>query len=1475
MRLNYKNFFITIALLIGITFTAFISNNKAKASDENSFSVSTITRSHELVSEKYLEAYSITNNNQEEIYITNVNSNAPYYGQNKRENAVDGNFNTFWETNKVNTIDFKNEFVIELNKETTINRLVFATRRDGSEKKGFPLEATFYISNDGIEYTKIGVGKTSLTDKVLLYTFDKNYTFKFFKFEYTDINPELTKHASASEFILLKPEEKEVVAIRNLFSDYKKSIIKEEYNDIEVINNLRELVIDNPIYETVLKDNLDRAESILENSIIFDVSNREFSTGNLTSKKIKQVGSIADFRRKLKHTWQGTDRQATGIFGNPGDEITVYVEANENDPLPQICFTQYIATYHGWQETKSLTVGENKFIVPNLYKDSYASYGESIPGGPIYLINPYTSDEQSQNVKIYIEGGEDFPIFYEGDNEYDFKDELANYLEKYYANREKYHNLCEIVSDNVILTIQATRADYFYNSKNYDVVKTCENWDLFIRSIHEFDGVTLNENDKYYDPRANYYNVNIRIMQPFGSAYAYTEHIGIQIGTWQDIAITGENLSWGYAHEIGHMLAMGEREIGEVTNNMHSQFNQAYLERNGARGNTNTFKDYFFSDDAEARKTYNDLPLIEKSLLWWNIEVMYPGYWGRLNNLYRYQTLTTDLNKIEKHVYFSSIATGVDMSYYFIRTGFDAWGKFDENNMSDNFKKLMKELKDNNTIKEEEKKLWYFDSMSATYNYEMGNELNIYSNDIAIDILGVSKESDGYLIILPNKGTQIAHLGYEIYEGTPDNLKLIAFTYGNTYKDSKTYTDGYIPSYYIKAIDRRLNSTKLSLPYTIADNTNNVCKINDTYYTSLKEAISKANDADTIYLLSDIKEDNIVIDKNITITIAENLNKNIIIYKLTNNPIFKVNANVTFTLKGNDNYKLVIDGNNTSLAGRIIYSNGGLNLDNIEVKNIISSTSDGGIIYNSSNGSVNISNSKFSNIKANGKGAILYNANASINLTNTIFDSNSANDGGAFYSLSANIKITDCSFINNSAKTGGVAVTNNSGNVVVDNTSFINNKATSMGGVAFTQANWTITRSIFTGNISNGDAGVFYAQYMSNINLSECEINNNEAKSNGGVVFGNQYSVVGVTNCTIFDNKASKGNIIFMNQAYDRTLTIITNGNKMSGSIWIGSKHTINIKGSLDNLYLEIGTTKAIGQIVLNTEVELDDNFSKYFDLEFETKNKYSLELKENLKSLALIEGSYTINLEILDETKPYLEVKYNDNITLPTFDNNLDGYKFLYWQYNGKNYNPGENITIVGNYPIIAIFEQYKFPFIISTAENIVESSKMYQDGDKVDLNYLTFTITGKRITGWIYKGKVYDSNDTITFDSRYQEISPILTNTNKITVIINNESHVLNGEFLPGDIINLSDLEKQFSKPISAFIYNGIEYKITDSIVIADGVYTIEAILEDDVEEVPPTPSTPDDKNNVYIYIVLGVVVTIVLAGTLTFVFIKKRKN
>ncbi len=102
------------------------------------------------------------------------------------------------------------------------------------------------------------------------------------------------------------------------------------------------------------------------------------SSKNKKTSKAKKVITVAQngnthakARDNLKMTYFGTDYQSTGIVAKPGEEFVVYVQAEENVPLPTIAFSQHEGFYSNWVRWYQLKPGKNVITVPEIYSNSW------------------------------------------------------------------------------------------------------------------------------------------------------------------------------------------------------------------------------------------------------------------------------------------------------------------------------------------------------------------------------------------------------------------------------------------------------------------------------------------------------------------------------------------------------------------------------------------------------------------------------------------------------------------------------------------------------------------------------------------------------------------------------------------------------------------------------------------------------------------------------------------------------------------------------------------------------------------------------------------------------------------------------------------------------------------------------------------------------------------------------------------------
>ena len=213
---------------------------------------------------------------------------------------------------------------------------------------------------------------------------------------------------------------------------------------------------------------------------------------------------------------------------------------------------------------------------------------------------------------------------------------------------------------------------------------------------------------------------------------------------------------------------------------------------------------------------------------------------------------------------------------------------------------------------------------------------------------------------------------------------------------------------------------------------------------------------------------------------------------------------------------------------------------------------DGGAVYtviNSAN--LIISNSTFTNNKADDGGAILTFSPTSV--SDCSFTNNTANRAGAIWTQCDNSTVKNCNFTNNNAaKDGGaIYVAVKCINQTISNSTFTNNKATDGGAIltfsptsvsdcSFTNntancagAIWmqgvdsTIMNCRFTNNTASTRAGAVIMTSTKNSNVKNCNFTGNTAKEEGGAISWDYNNNGNVENSYFINNSADKGGAMY------------------------------------------------------------------------------------------------------------------------------------------------------------------------------------------------------------------------------------------------------------------------------------------------------------------------------------------------------------
>ena len=740
-----------------------IDNAKILLTKDSIEATTALTRAFEhYTNEAYNERFKIDRSK-----IKKISTNGGHYVRQVIENAIDDNLDTYWETSKANTSTFNNEVEVEFNETVEINRIAYGARK--SDRKGFAEEFEIYGSktSKGDTYELVATGKYNTVSGLVEAKFETN-EFKRIKFKFKKSNQ---NWASLSEIAFYK-EDKLSDKIDNLFTNNLMNELSEEFNTLEKLTALENEVNSHPAADT-FKEKIEIAKEVL--------TGKQKTTKVIT---LEQRGDMSTHARQNLRIPLGNNNLPTGISATPGETIVVYVEPAGDGTVPSLLFTQHEASYAKWGTEVKLKPGKNVIEVPSIGADLNIT-----KGGPIYLRNPYTAKQQGKAPVVRFEGGQLFPMATKDTDPEEFKQFLEEYKLKMDEDKEENPNVkerkvvdvVEIVSDHIVFTGTASEAynQFVLNDKN--PLDTIEGYDYMMNKV--FLEYGLDGRSEIHDPK----NIreNIRLMQPYGAMYAASDHTGIQRGTVAHMLsdFRKVNPGWGIIHEIGHRMAVSEREYGEVTNNMLAMAMSIEWNQMDTRIPFETIYKYVIEEN---KVSMTDVGLFDRLGAFWQLELAHPGYWTELNSLYRERKVTLtngDNSKQQYLVKFSSEVLGVDLSSHFARHGFTV--------NSETREELKAKYPASN-------KVWYLNNSLVGYK---GNGISDKNAKIETSI-SQDKTNNSNIIEfnIDNEYTNDL-LGYEVYR----DGELIGFTSTNKFTDTEINTDENY-TYTIVAYDKKLNT---------------------------------------------------------------------------------------------------------------------------------------------------------------------------------------------------------------------------------------------------------------------------------------------------------------------------------------------------------------------------------------------------------------------------------------------------------------------------------------------------------------------------------------------------------------------------------------------------------------------------------------------------------------------------------------------
>ena len=246
------------------------------------------------------------------------------------------------------------------------------------------------------------------------------------------------------------------------------------------------------------------------------------------------------------------------------------------------------------------------------------------------------------------------------------------------------------------------------------------------------------------------------------------------------------------------------------------------------------------------------------------------------------------------------------------------------------------------------------------------------------------------------------------------------------------------------------------------------------YYTSLEEAVEKADKGTEIVVLDNITVNSpMVLSENVTLTSE----KAVTITRgtdFTTGSMFEVTEG-TFGVQGTSEARITIDGNvgeNSSINVRAFYVKSGqqFNLEYVTVQNF-HTTGDGGAVRGTTNSDINVQNCEFTGNQANVGGAIHVLKGVTVTSNNCTFSGNSSTgNGGAVYCAGI-FDDTNSRYTENAGKNGGAIIAINGGQITLAgtdvNAKFSDNTATTKGNAIFVQGDGSIAS--VAGYVFEGD----------------------------------------------------------------------------------------------------------------------------------------------------------------------------------------------------------------------------------------------------------------------------------------------------------------------------------------------------------------------------------------------------------------------
>lgn len=692
--------------------------------------------------------------------IESYETNGGQYQSSSLDKAFDNSLTTHWETKRSNSSSFKNYIEVTFNESKEFNRIVYKGRTSGAPAKGYPTKFEVYAAtSDTGAYQLVGQGTSPSSTKRMEFRMPNNVTAKKVKFVFVEAKD---GWASAGDLGFYK-EDVFLDNVDNLFTDktYTKlaSFVTED-----LLSQMESLVQTHPMksnYESVIQT----ARNVF-NGEVNEIKNYVLDQRGFANSDAWNTGRDQCYQLSM--------HLPTGLYYKPGETFILDVEVDNTSKLPSILFGQNY-NVKGGDQVVELKPGRNVIKVR-----------DDIYGGGVYFINRYTAEEQGAAPKISIkQGGAKLPVFTDGDNEEEFKEELRAYLaEMRNVNVDGkiiMPNMVQLVSEHTMVLGLATAAETVYLNESRSPQYAVSKWEEMLMSDYALLGYTEDATEQKNRIPKNRLLCRTTVSGMWAG--------GGQIGLSSPKELLSGNFGWGVFHETGHVVEINKLRVLELTNNIFSLANQEKYGQSIRIEDQSILNNYWakytsgkvlgFVNGARRADSEVNFSGWEAHLILWQLRAGF-GY-DVFTDIYKAARNTNikGAKSVDYWAQLASDATGYDMGAYFKHMGMD---------IQDSILAYTAQYPALDIA------LQYADGKARTYVGE-GFPTGYQSQIAAVE----KASANSVKITADTTGVENDFMGFEVYR----DGQLIGYTNKDFYVD-KNISDITTVNYTIKAYDRKL-----------------------------------------------------------------------------------------------------------------------------------------------------------------------------------------------------------------------------------------------------------------------------------------------------------------------------------------------------------------------------------------------------------------------------------------------------------------------------------------------------------------------------------------------------------------------------------------------------------------------------------------------------------------------------------------------